>query len=174
MNSNFGYTGRVTLKTMHNDRVICTQHFNSGTDLLFKAYAMALSGQNITPYLPSYINIGYENDSKFNSILRNADGLSIVRTYSDIEVMTGNSSKETPCTRITITLTSSMFKELSGTGNFQIRLLSSHSGDNNVLAMVNLEENDAAEFLNAINSTPSGTQIIIVWDLYVENNKEAN
>lgn len=169
MNSNFEYIGKVTLKMLHKGKTICTQHLNSGTDSLFKAYAKALSGQDITSYLPSYINIGFEDGDEFTSLLRNTGGISVVRTYTEQPI---------PSTRITITLTSSMFNTNApaGTDKLQLRLLNKRSStlSEYTLAKVTLDDNATSTFKQVLGSSPSGTQIIIVWDLCVENKVSQN
>lgn len=167
MNSNFGYTGRVTLKTVYNKKIVHTQYFNSGTELLFKAYAMALSGQGIKSYLPAYINIYNEKDE---SVLNKTNGISIVRTYAEPEI----DDKTTPCTRITITLTNSMFNNgFANSNSLRLDLLAPPTTDStNTLASVEIANNDVDVFKSAI--TNAGSQLIIVWDLYVENKPSNN
>lgn len=166
MNSNFDYVGRVIIKTLYKGREVCSQHFNSGTDDLFRAYAMALSGQSISNYLPSYINIGYKNVDTFSSILRNEKGVSVVRTFVSEEL----DGKTRSCTRITLTLDSNMFNTTTSNDDLTVRLLGPNvpNSNNVVLAEVVLNDTDKDSFLTTINSTPSGTQLIIVWDLYVK------
>ena len=171
--------GKVTLKTMCKDKVICTQHFNSGSDTLFKAYALAMSGQDVSHYLPTYINIGeyIPQTEKFTSMLQNETGVSVVRTY--VEDSKGH------CTRITITLTNNMFKtsatDMDENSVIQIRLLSGRTEeDSSILATLNLADIDdddiqnKTDFLNTISTTPTGTQLIIVWDLYITNKEVAS
>lgn len=161
MNSNFGYIGRVTLKTICNGKVTSTDYYNSGTADLFRGYAMAMAGQDITNWLPSYIDVGLINTStkEFTSVLRNHGGVSVVRTF--IEDTDG------PCTRITATLTNDMLYNNVGEGTMQFRLMS--PTDKNILAELNLTESASATLKETLENIPNGTQLIILWDLCVKN-----
>ena len=167
MNSNFIYTGKVTLKSVLDNKVISTQHFNSGTVDLFKAYAMSMAGMDISSLLPSYLKINSVVDKVEYSLIRSTNGVSVVRNYV-IE-------DEKPLTRITVTLTKNMFNIQETPTQLVIKLLTSPQGvkgDQVTLANVTLNSDDAVPFLEVINSTPSGTQIIVIWDLYIQDKSD--
>ena len=163
MNSNFSYTGKVTVKSIFKDRVITSQHFNNGTVDLFQTYAKALSGQDITDFLPSYIDVEVFNGSTYDTCMRSQTGVSVVRSYVD---------GESPCARFTTTMTNSMFNTSKIQSTTPIRLclktspLPFKEGQQQVLATI---DTGLDGLPTIIKDSPTGTQIIIVWDLYVDN-----
>ena len=174
MNSNVNYTGVVTLKLKYKDRVIHAKHFNSGTDTLLKTYAKALAGYSIESFLPTYFNVGYMNGTEFHSVLTPTIGASVVRSYVDDESKPKDAEG---CTRITVTLSRNMINvnALGDSQNIRCTLNSSpheYSPMGTMLAYVDFEDDEASDFLNMLQTTTAGTQLIIVWDLFVVNSKE--
>ena len=178
MNSNFGYTGKVTFKSIFKGRTISTQYLNNGTSLLFESYARALAGQNISEVLPAYLNIYYtkksENpslNSETHSFLRNSKGAGVVRTVDRDE-------DGKLLTRLSVSITRDMMDiddlETSNDVSVELQLLTDilpTTGAQGVLATVDVD--NPKEFTTSILETPYGIQFIIVWDLYVDNiNKE--
>lgn len=166
MNNDFGYIGKVTLKTIHNDKVIHTEYYNRGTYSLFTAYAMAMAGNDISYWLPSYVDVGvYDKAGVFNTALRASNGVSVVRTFVI--------NNGTPITRISVTLTNDMISSNVGAGNVVLRLLSFGKDksvpNNNILAELTLDVDKSEEFWENISHTPNGQQLILLWDLQVTN-----
>ena len=171
MNDEFRYSGKVTIKSIWQDRIVHSQHFNNGTELLFKAYSMAMAGYDITELLPSFINVGYISDNKFESVMTNEDGVSVTRTYTNARI--NESDEPRPITRVTTTFTRNMFNnKLSGNSNslrLHLDTLVKNSDGNNTLAQIELSDDESNTFRNLISNSSPGTQIIIVWDLYIRN-----
>ena len=173
MNSNFGYTGKVTFKSIFKGRTISTQYFNNGTSLLFEAYARALSGQNISEVLPAYLNIYYTKDTETHSFLRNSKGAGVVRTVDRDE-------DGKLLTRLSVSIIRDMMDiddlETSNGVSVELQLLTDilpTTGAQGVLATVDVDNPE--EFTTSMLETPYGIQFIIVWDLYVDNiNKEGD
>ena len=171
MDNKFNYTGKVTVKSIFRDKVISTQHYNSGTIELFQVYAKALTGQSITNFLPSYIDVEVSKDggNSYNSCLVSDKGVSVVRSYVDLP---------SPCARFTTTLTNDMFNSNTFQNLSAMRFCLKTSPlpvsrEQQVLAKISIDLSDNDSPFES-NGIPSGTQIIIVWDLYVENKEVPN
>lgn len=168
MNSNLSYKGVVTLATKLGDKTIEKKVYNNGTNLLFELYARALAGQQVSLLIPSYIDVGGVRDIDGVDIYEShtKESLPVIVTYLDkVRADEGGYSYGVPFTRVEAILTRNMFNEYLGDNTKVIRLMSS---DNRELALVNVED-----LGNTIKTLIAGTQMIVVWDLYVTN-KEQN
>ena len=162
MIDNLQYNGTITINKIVNGKTLKSKTFNSGTDLLFKTYALALQGQNIDNLLPTYIDIKSGDKSILNS-----NGISVVRSVL-LEEEKENSENEAgvdekigtkvPCTRISASILASTINTNSK-DNFTISL---ETPTREQLAYATIPN----EILANITS---GTQLLIVWDLYVHN-----
>ena len=62
MNDGFNYSGKVTIKTLHRDKVVKTRLVkNTGCGPLFECVVRALKGNNINDLYPKYIRL-YHTD----------------------------------------------------------------------------------------------------------------
>jgi hypothetical protein len=173
MKSKFNYTGEVTIQTVFNNKTVCTQHLNSGTPLLFEAYARALVGQNIYELLPSFLNIYYTDDKGEKSLIRNPKGASVIRTLEKANKGTNT----TLITRLSTSITKDMMDLTNVDGSsytVELKLLTDivSSQSQEVLANVLLSDVDSETFIESMKDTPASVQLIVVWDLYISNNED--
>jgi hypothetical protein len=169
MNNVSQYYGVVTLELLtKNKRNLLSRQLNEGTVNLFSAYAAALTGQNISNLIPSTIDIGKIetiegklNLNSFESVLNSSGALASVVYVSD----TNDESYKNygvPYTRVTASFTSLMIgNNINNENNYLV--LKSYS--NKILATIQVNE----EISSILNQLTSGSQFIIIWDLYVTN-----
>jgi hypothetical protein len=148
--------------------VFKSQVFNKGTNNLFRLYAMALAGQDITLMLPMHFDIIVEKvdgdtikESK--SCLSN-NKINLVRTMES----NGNNSLYggVPFTRLSAHITNSAINSSELKNNDYNRVyLVVIDPYGTELAKVELNESQRTTFADIT----IGTQLLIVWDLYITN-----
>lgn len=155
---NYSYNGCVQIVQTFNGSTTIDKHYNNGTKRLFEAYARALTGLNISNFVPKYItlNIG---DTPISST-----SIPVIVTYKDADTDGGNYG--VPYTRVTAVVLASMIdsNSIKDVNDICLKLYSSSTSDNDELALVNVE--GLGEVLGSITS---GVQVAIMWDLYVSN-----
>lgn len=156
MLNNLQYTGNITINKIVNGKTLKSTTFNSGTELLFKAYSLALQGQSIAHLLPTYIDIKSGDKSILNS-----NGISVVRSTL-LEKESGNGDEnigaKIPCTRVSATLLASNIN----TDSKEDFIISLETPDRRQLAYATINN-------GVVTNITSGTQLLIVWDLYISN-----
>lgn len=168
MNIVMSYNGVVTMTTKRMGKEITTKYLNSGTNTLFEAYARALAGQPINDILPTYMDLGIEIDEGGDATVRYQSAIKeripVVVTYvSPNSLVSGSHGYDygVPFTRVEAVLNRNMFSNANGVNT--IKLLGGFKSDYAELAKITINPDIKPEELL------SGTQIIIVWDLFVKN-----
>lgn len=168
MNSSLSYNGIVTIVTKMGDKIVNKRYHNNGTTLLFELYARALAGQGVSRILPSYIDFGtvQSDGTTYESGIKNS--APVIVTY--VDKVNGAAAEypynKVPVTRVEAIVTKNMFEvgKLSGLNTVQLR-----THDGRVLAQVSVANIGAS-----IQTIPAGAQMIVVWDLYVDNNSSTD
>ena len=153
------YTGNVSITKVSKGKKLSTKFYNNGTDLLFKAYAMALQGQDISYLLPAYVDI--KSGGETGTSILNSSGVSVVRSVLLEEESNPDNitvGTEVPCTRISATLTAANISDGGGSQNLCLTLETKSRG---LLAYTFID--------SSIIDITTGTQLFIVWDLYISN-----
>lgn len=163
MDSILSYNGVVTVISRVNGKVTSQKQYNSGTDKLFEAYARALSGQPIQSFIPTYVDLGTGDGDFFKSVLKNKVPITVTYVSKTETVYDVSYDYPSPFTRISATFTKHM-TDNSPTPDLIGRLETSN-GD--VLATVEIKG-----LGNSLSKLGSGTQLILLWDLYVTNDSE--
>lgn len=153
MTNNFTYNGKVTLRIKHKDKILIERLVNNGTNDLFKAYAMALAGQDITQFLPTYIDV-VDNNS-ISCLTTN--GVSVNTIYGANEELYNG----VPYTRVSANITGAIIANTS-VSRLKLRALNG----------LELASVDISALSNIFGAISSGTQLLIVWDLYITNDNE--
>ena len=181
MLDNLNYTGAIKITKISNDHKLSTKIFNHGENALFALYAKALTGLDITNELPRYINFrpGYkktpdspETPDSRNSLLI-SNGLDVTLSLvTDEEVNNPQDTgigKNVPCTRISATLISSIISKNNVPTDNTTVYITLEDKNKQLLAYAETP-NDLKSTLRNLNP---GTQILIVWDLYITNPKQS-
>jgi hypothetical protein len=173
MNEKLLYNGVVTLIHKVGNRVTSKKYYNNGTNRLFEAYARALCGQSINNFTPKYVDIGKmetigitNTETQFSSVIKDNIDIPVFTTYKDVDIDGGEYG--VPYCRVNIMLSHNMFNSevLEGTTTLTLKLKSS-TDDESVLATT-----EVANLSSDIISATNGTQLIVLWDLYINNVKE--
>ena len=154
MNSELTYVGSVSLMLKNGNNILRKMYYNNGTNELFEAYARALSGQPIQSFIPSYIEIVKDNKSIVKHLIP------VTTTY-----VAPDTPDKAPCTRVSALINRHMFDDITGESHY-LRLLS--FGENE-LAKVRL-----VGFNEILKGLSPGVQIMISWDLYIQNKPGGN
>ena len=150
------YTGIATLIRRVDGNTTYSKYYNNGTNKLFELYARALAGQNISSLLPYSLDFTIKDVSK----LRNNVYISSI--YNPHSEDTSINPYGVPFTRIEALFTRDMFDIPSDAKSAKLNL---KSRQDNILATIEVDE----DFIKNIISTSPGVQLILVWDLYVNN-----
>lgn len=170
MNDRFSYNGVVTLIHKVGGKIISKEYHNSGSQRLFEAYARALSGQDISDFIPRCVriyNVSQPSGSGIDTIYKSEvtkNAIPIMVTYRSGEDE-GDIIKR-PHTRVTGVIQKNMIDSSISSDNGEIQLYSSKTD----LAGKELASLEVPSLITDIKSMTAGTQYILVWDLYVENN----
>ena len=159
LHDNYSYNGCVQIVQTFNGSTTIDKHYNNGTKRLFEAYARALTGLNISEFVPKYItlNIG---DTLISHI-----PIPVIVTYKDTN--TDGGKYKVPYTRVTAVVLQSMVSTnlLTDSSTVTLKLHSSSASESE------LAEVDVAGLSDILKDITSGVQVAIVWDLYVSNSK---
>lgn len=166
MLNNLNYTGAIKITKISNNHKLSTKIFNHGENALFALYAKALTGLNITDELPRYINFRPETYNSKDSLLT-SNGLDVTISFvADEEVMNPQGiGKNVPCTRISTTLISSVISK-NNIPSDDVKVYITLEDKNKQILAYAETPNDLKSTLRNLNP---GTQILIVWDLYITN-----
>ena len=157
MNEKLTYNGVVTLIHRLNNQIVSKKYYNNGTSHLFEAYTRALCGQSIQNFIPKRINVVRSDSS---SAVIPGVTIPILLSYKDAD--TDGADYGQPYCRVSINLLSSMFDSSLRNGEqLKVQLISTGGM---VLAEVMVDG-----LAGAINSASAGIQLIMLWDLYVDN-----
>ena len=164
MYSNLSYNGEVTIITKMGHKTISNKYYNNGTNLLFEVYARALTGQNVSSLIPAYIDIvrvqTIDDTTTYTQCLR--DMAPVIVTYVDkVRANEKGYTYGVPFTRVEAILTKNMFTSEFSDGDIHIQLKTSSE---NLLASLHVDG-----LYDGVNNMTDGTQMIVVWDLYVTN-----
>lgn len=185
MTNKFSYSGRVTLIHKIGDKAVSKSYHNRGEQGLFEAYARAISGQDISKFIPKYIRIftkeslGPDNNSNVETnygieVTKNPIPVSVV--YKDDAYNTtsndGNTNQDYsgPFARVSGIITKSMINSDIKDGTAVLELYSSKvvSSDTK-LATIEIDN-----LFADVSTMSSGAHYIILWDLFVQNNISTN
>ena len=151
------YNGVVTLIIKRGDKTLTQKYYNNGTNLLFELYSRALSGQNVSRMIPSYIDIVDSTDESTHHI---TTPVPVIVTYGNPD----RGTYEVPFTRVEAILTKKMINPDITINKSTTSTLKLMTSSENVLAHTTINE-----LMSNLNELPEGTHMIIVWDLYVTN-----
>lgn len=155
----FTYTGKITLSHKKSDKELIKRYYNTGTPSLFKFFAYALAGKDISDLSPNLLRIGYkETDSSPTIGLTEQPILKLF--YDDVSYSVEPTNVQNVC-RLQCNIPLSKISDLSKS-TYVLQIISM---DNSILAETMLTD-DPFKDLN------SSDQVIIVWDMFVENKQE--
>jgi hypothetical protein len=169
MNDRFSYSGVVTLIHKVAGKTISKEYHNSGSQRLFEAYARALSGQDISDFIPRCVRIYNVRQVPENGVVNTykseatKNSIPIMVTYRSGEE--DGATIKRPHTRVTGIFQKNMIDDSTPNGNGEIQLYSSKTD----LSGRELASLEIPSLINDIKSMTDGAQYILVWDLYVEN-----
>ena len=165
LQNNFSYTGRVKIKTRNEGIESATICYNNGTDELFTFYAKALSGVDVHADAPGFIDI-YQGIKSPISSVTTSRGVSAVSRYTNADTPNGRY-----VTRIVASIPRYVIdeKKLTNTADNANYFLCLCNSANKVFAFVKLNMDGTR-----IQEMQSASQIIVEWDLYVENPAATN
>lgn len=155
------YTGVATLIRRVDGKTTYNKCYNNGTNELFELYARALVGHNISSLLPYSLDLMVKGTSK----LRNT--IYVNPLYVPVPKLKDESINpyNVPFARMEALITRDMIDNIpQNTDEAELCL---KSKQNNKLASITVNK----EFLTNLTTTAPGVQLILVWDLYVDNIK---
>lgn len=156
LHNNYSYNGCVQIIQTLNGSTTIDKYYNNGTNILFEAYARALTGLNIRDFVPNYIEL-YKEGKKISHI-----SIPVIVTYKDKDTDGGNYG--VPYTRVTAVVLNSMVSTDESTGNDIMTLKLYSSASDTELASV-----PVTGLYGILQGITSGVQVSIMWDLYVSN-----
>jgi len=125
---------------------------------------MAICGMDISQLIPTHIWLGYKDKENIEHSLLTSDVASAVINY--MANADGAEYDGLPFTRVSINLNSASVRESAVPTSGVNALIQLRTSTGKVLAEVE------ADIMNTLSQVTSGTQVIIVWDLYISNNKD--
>lgn len=176
MKESLTYTGVVSLNLKKNGKTITKKFYNHGETLLFEAYARAMAGYPIDNLIPAYIDIGHWDDRNqtFSSHLRTT--VPVVTTLVTKSDTSEGYNYGVPFTRVEAVLIPTVFTDKLSDDTTEeptnlVQLKCSLQSATNILASVpiGVGESDEDGLAKIVSELPMGAQLILVWDLYVDN-----
>ena len=156
--NNFNYAGKVSIEVTRNGHLIRKRYTNSGTSDLFKMFAYALTGRDISKMVPAYFTLSRGGDGAENE---NASiALPIIKIYYPEVLYSGGSSINNVC-RLQCNLPLSKIE--------QLRTMDSGAYSLNIFSYEDKKLASVAVSGDSFEGLSPSDQVIIVWDLYVTN-----
>lgn len=166
----FIYTGKITLSYKKSGKELIKRYYNQGTDNLFRFFAYALAGKDTSDLSPNLIQIGYKETPTGSSeetteepFIKLADQ-PILKLFYDNVTYSGGIKINNVC-RLQCNLPLSKISDLTKS-EYILQLMSADSTNPTILAETKLTD-------YPFNDLTMSDQVIIVWDMFVENKPES-
>lgn len=159
ISNNFNYMGKVSIEVTRNGHLIRKRYTNSGTDALFKMFAYALTGRDVSKMAPAYFKLSKVVEGEDNGNLSIA--LPIIKIYYPEVTYSGNIVIKNIC-RLQCNLPLSKIEQLLTNSENETYKLHIFSYEDNELANVTVSG-------QSFSGLSLSDQVIITWDLYVTN-----